>query len=326
MSNKYTKIEWTDKTWNPVAGCTKISEGCKNCYAEKIANRLQHISSTENYKFCLTDKKWNGHITLGDLEKPKKWKKPMMIFVCSMGDLFHENVEFRWLEKIWETICSTPRHTYQILTKRPQRILEFYKYLGEKIKKSGLDSVPSNSDNALDYIDTPKHVWIGISVENQKAANERIPILLEIPAKVRFLSCEPLLEEIDLSRFLPECYEGIHPDKGKTLYPKYFMVTCDNCGWIGSSGHLDGGEPIADTGDYNDCYCPSCGANEYKWKEDSSKKINWVIAGPETGIKARPMKYEWIFSLYKQCKISGTAFFDKKNILGKNVQEFPIIH
>jgi len=270
-----TKIEWTNTTWNPIVGCSKKSEGCKNCYAEKMAYRLRcmalsrdSFSNLDYYVDTVDDLgNWNGktYFIENALKKPLHWKKPRMIFVCSMSDLFHENNSFTDILKIWDVMCQTPRHTFQILTKRPERMLEFYKWLGQKVKDDGFDSIPSNSNNLLDYIGTPDHIWIGVTVENQKAANERIPNLIEIPAKVKFLSCEPLLSSIDLPWF------------EKTQFTNESVLS----------------------------------------------SFNWVIAGPETGPKARPMKIEWIESLYHQCIIDNISFFDKKNTLGLNLKQFP---
>jgi protein gp37 len=264
-----TKIEWTNKTWNPIIGCSKISEGCKNCYAERMAKILAGIKHTGYYgnalrmhPFDLECGQWDGttHFVNSALEKPFHWKKPQMIFVCSMGDLFHESVPFEWILKVWDVMCENPRHTFQILTKRPERMLEFYKWLGQKCKDDGLDSVPSESNNLLNYIDTPNNIWIGVTVENQKMADKRIPILLNVPVKVRFVSCEPLLGKV--SKFIMDI--------------------------------------------------------------EANNLIDWVITGPETGPGKRPMKKEWIESLYNQCKAANIPFFDKKDTLGLNLKQFPI--
>ena len=165
MSSK-SKIEWTEVTWNPVTGCSKISSGCKNCYAEKMAHRLKAMGSPR-YKNGFT-------VTLHEdlVTRPKKWKKPKMIFVNSMSDLFHEKVPQSFIKSIFETMSETPQHIYQIFTKRSSRLLE----LSESLNWS---------DN----------IWMGVSVENQ-ASLSRINDLVQIPAKIRFISCEPLLENL----------------------------------------------------------------------------------------------------------------------------------
>ena len=168
-----TKIEWTDATWNPVTGCTKTSAGCAHCYAEMMSRRLKAMG-TEKYK--------NGfQVTLHEeaLNEPKRWRKPRTIFVCSMSDLFHKVVPFEFVDRVMRVIKETPQHCYQLLTKRAERMEEYFQTR-----------------------DVPKNVWIGVTVEVQ-TSKSRIDALRKIKdAPIRFLSCEPLLEdlgEIDLS-------------------------------------------------------------------------------------------------------------------------------
>jgi Bacteriophage protein gp37 len=169
---KTTKIEWTDKTWNPITGCTKYSTGCIHCYAEVMANRLK----------AMRQKKYeNGfELTLHEeaLSEPLKWKKPHVIFVCSMSDLFHQNVPFSFIDKVMDVINATPHHRYQLLTKRAERMAEYF----------SCHTVPSN-------------VWLGVTVESP-LVKSRIDYLRNLPASVRFLSCEPLIDslgDIDLT-------------------------------------------------------------------------------------------------------------------------------
>ena len=161
-----SKIEWTDKTWNPVTGCTKKSEGCAHCYAEVMARRLKGMGKPK-YKnaFKLT-------LQPDSLNEPESWTKPHNIFVCSMGDLFHEQVPFEFIDKVMLTIFDTPQHRYQILTKRPERMCEYFT----------THKVPDN-------------VWLGTTVESQKN-KYRIDYLRNLNAPIRFLSCEPLLEDL----------------------------------------------------------------------------------------------------------------------------------
>jgi protein gp37 len=161
-----TKIEWTDKTWNPVTGCSKVSAGCMNCYAEVMARRLQAMGQNK-YR--------NGfNITVHNnvLEEPLYWKTPHTIFVCSMSDLFHNNVPDQFINEVIRTIKLTPQHRYQLLTKRAERMTEYFQK----------HSIPSN-------------VWLGVTVENQ-LAKTRIDFLRQLKASVCFLSCEPLLEDL----------------------------------------------------------------------------------------------------------------------------------
>jgi protein gp37 len=182
-----SKIEWTDKTWNPIIGCTKISEGCNKCYAEKMAYRLATMESTrQKYQTVVRSSPvgWNGrtYFEASELEKPLKWKKPKRIFVCSMGDLFHESVPFEWIDKVFAVTTECLHHTFQVLTKRPDIMKRYFE--SRSIKTPYLN------------------VWLGVTTENQQEANERIITLLEIPAAKRFVSCEPLLSHIDLYPWL----------------------------------------------------------------------------------------------------------------------------
>lgn len=167
MANQHTSIGWTNKTWNPATGCSKVSTGCLNCYAEKI--------SLNN---GWTKKEWtqpnaaeNVALHHDRLEQPLHWKKPCMIFVNSMSDLFHELIPFEFVDKVWEIMARCPQHTFQILTKRPGRMLEYTR---------DRETLP--------------HVWLGTSIEDNKSILKRLPVLVQVPAKVRFVSAEPLLE------------------------------------------------------------------------------------------------------------------------------------
>ncbi|MDA8113143.1 MAG: phage Gp37/Gp68 family protein [Acidithiobacillus sp.] len=166
-----SKIEWTDEVWNPVTGCSKVSDGCKNCYAERITARFRK----DHLPWTLQNAAHNVVEHPERLDIPMHWKKPRRVFVNSMSDLFHEQVSLETILYVWWVMEQTPQHTYQILTKRPDRMMRIAK--GEK-------PLPN--------------VWLGVSVENQAAADERIPLLLQTPAAVRFLSCEPLLGPVDL--------------------------------------------------------------------------------------------------------------------------------
>ena len=161
-----SKIEWTENTWNPVTGCTKISAGCANCYAEMMSKRLCAMKQ-EKYKngFQLT-------VHPGSLEEPFFWKKPHVIFVCSMSDLFHEKVPDSFIDRIIEVVAKTPQHNYQILTKRADRMSSYF---------AGKD--------------IPVNLWLGTTVE-VASAKERIDHLRNLNASVKFLSCEPLLENL----------------------------------------------------------------------------------------------------------------------------------
>lgn len=182
-----SKIAWTEHTWQPVVGCTKVSAGCQNCYAEKMAKRLAYMGQVKYGKVLEYNEEkekywggWNGQTYCDEsaLETPLKRKKPTMYFVCSMGDIFHESVSYEFFTKVWCIIKKCPQHTFQILTKRPEQMKYFCNGLYEHCKE-----IPTN-------------IWLGVTAENQEMADKRIPILLQIPAAVRFVSVEPMLSGI----------------------------------------------------------------------------------------------------------------------------------
>lgn len=162
-----TKIEWTDATWNPVTGCTKISAGCAHCYAETMTRRLTAMGVS---KYC------NGFkVTIHEdaLAEPKKWRKSRTIFVCSMSDLFHKDVPFEFVDKVMQIMSETPQHRYQLLTKRAERMEEYFRNR-----------------------EVPKNVWLGVTVEIQ-TSKQRVECLRNIKnVPIKFLSCEPLLEDL----------------------------------------------------------------------------------------------------------------------------------
>lgn len=163
-----SKIEWTDETWNPVTGCSKVSPGCKNCYAERMSGRLKAMGQRKYRRgFQLTT---HQH----ELDAPLRWRKPRRVFVCSMSDLFHKDVGVGFLERVFHTMQSCPEHTFQVLTKRPERAAEL-----------------------AGVLPWPDNVWVGTSVESA-AYEHRVEHLARIPARVRFLSCEPLLGAVDV--------------------------------------------------------------------------------------------------------------------------------
>lgn len=162
-----TKIEWTEDTWNPVTGCTKISEGCLNCYAEKMANRLYNMG-VENYK-----NKFEVTIHEHMINEPKKIKKPKMIFVNSMSDLFHEDIPIDFIKRIFNTMNRCPQHTFQVLTKRSENMLKI-----------------------IEQVTLTKNIWLGVTIENNRVLY-RMNDLLKVKAHVKFISFEPLLENIN---------------------------------------------------------------------------------------------------------------------------------
>ena len=189
-----TRIEWADAVWNPVTGCTKVSEGCRNCYAERMANRLAGrcgYPADEPFRVTLHENR---------LDLPGSWRKPGRVFVNSMGDLFHENVPDHWIDKVFSVMSAFPRRTFMILTKRPQRAIRWFKHIERDDHRDGSVFHLGQGGLIVAHREWPlPNVWIGVSVEDQATADERIPLLVGIPAAVRFVSSEPLLGPVDLS-------------------------------------------------------------------------------------------------------------------------------
>jgi len=198
-----SKIEWTEHTWNPVTGCTKLSPGCKHCYAETLAKRLQRMGASgyaNGFKLALHPER---------LDDPLRRKKPTIWFVNSMSDLFHERVPFTFIDRIMSTISNTPHHRYQILTKRPQRMADYF------LERQA-----------------PPNVWLGTSVENRKHGVPRIPVLQTINAPVRFLSIEPLLGELgdlELSGISWVIVGGESGPKARPMDPAWARDIRDQC-------------------------------------------------------------------------------------------------
>lgn len=263
-----SKIEWTDMVWNPTSGCSKVSAGCQNCYAERFAWRLAgRCGYPANNPFQVT-------LHPKRLEEPLHWRKPKRVFVNSMGDLFHEAVDEKFIAKVFAIMDLARQHTYCILTKRPGRAFQlltdedFQFHVGwfqsQAVREFGLPRPEQVGPWPL------RNVWLGVSVENQEAADERIPLLLQTPAAVRFISAEPLLGPVDLELYLP--YHN-HPLKDEWHRNGYHIRRLN----IGiTEGTLD-----------------------------------WIICGGETGPGARPMHPDWARILRDQAVTAGVPFFFK---------------
>lgn len=270
-----SRIEWTNETWNPTRGCTKVSAGCTNCYAMRQAHRfsgpgrpyegLTHIVSGKGPQ-------WTGKVVPVPelLDLPLRWRKPRRVFVDSMSDLFHPDVPFCFVDRVFGTMATCPHHTFQVLTKRPERMAEYLSdFRRQRMVQREVDRIidtcgrPTHEDAGLDPWPL-RNVWLGTSVENQAAADERIPHLLRCPAAVRFLSCEPLLGPVDVRQALT-----YHRRPGEDF---------------GSFGNV-----LA-----------------------AMQGVDWVIAGGESGPGARPCNVAWIRSLVEQCRESGVACFVKQ--------------
>ena len=201
-----SKIEWTDATWNPVTGCTEVSEGCDHCYAKTFAERWRGVVGHPY------EQGFDLKLHPDRLDQPLRWRRPRRVFVNSMSDLFHDDVPDEFIERVFVVMARATQHTFQVLTKRPGRMASLLsrpttqnfiinraasENAGQYRRRGWVGLLP----NRVPSCPLP-NVWLGTSVENQRWANVRIPKLLEAPATVRFLSCEPLLGPVDLMRWL----------------------------------------------------------------------------------------------------------------------------
>ncbi len=231
-----TKIEWTDESWNPVTGCTKVSEGCRNCYAERMAKRLAgRFGYPKDDPFRVT-------LHSERLQEPLHWKKPRMVFVCSMSDFFHEDVPFWFIDNVMAVIYLFQDHIFQILTKRIKRAKKYFdevidskRYVCDSAETTtgssafGLAIAKKMKDEKL-----PKNLRLGVSGEDQKTADERIAVLSQIPAAVRFVSMEPLLERIDIESHIAKNINwvivgGESGPGARPIHPDWVRSVRDQC-------------------------------------------------------------------------------------------------
>jgi len=304
-----TKIEWTEHTWNWMHGCTPISEGCRNCYAKRLAEgRLRgRVGYPREDPFRVV-------IHPERITEPLRWRKPKMVFVCSMGDMFHPDVPFEDITRAFDAMASwrwpnkaaerggehedmvDPGHTFQVLTKRPERIHEWLWWVGEHWPGDSPIYVAMEATGTFG-----PNIWVGTTVE-LPGYTDRIVSLLQVPAAVRFVSCEPLLGPVDVSPFLGTQ----HVCKG-------------DCGqWLGRLDDLDAGEKA---------HCPVCDSEVLEERPG----VDWVIAGGETGPKARPMDPDWARRVRDDCVAAGVPFFfkrvggrDKSRLLnGRTWEQYP---
>lgn len=333
-----TAIKWTDSTWNPVRGCSRVSEGCRNCYAEGVAHRFSGPGQAyEGLVRIGADgerrREWNGQIRFVEehLLDPLRWgpvrracancltfgwpegyrlqrcdpkllsctgptKRGRRIFVNSMSDLFHENVTDAMRDLIFAVMALCPQHTFQVLTKRPERMLAYLDSARERIGElafvnalRGRGIVDPEAIRYAEYRQWPlPNVWLGVSVERQQEADARIPLLLQTPAAVRFVSAEPLLGPVDLT--------DINRD------PSDFDRTMPGFAGVKrfSADALDGRN------------CVVMPDVEYCEERGTRAKLDWVICGGESGAGARPMHPDWARSLRDQCRAAGVPFFFKQ--------------
>lgn len=296
-----TSIEWTEKTWNPVRGCSRVSPGCDHCYAMGQAHR--YSGPGKPYDGLTTIRRgkvdWTGRAVLvpGQLEVPLKRRKPTTWFVNSMSDLFHESLTNEEIAAVFGVMAACPQHTFQVLTKRPRRMRRWFQWVSNCVApprcivqrlaqnlggRFALGTPPFRPAalvvSELVLVEAPwplPNVWLGVSAEDQQRADERIPLLLETPAALRFVSAEPLLGPIDLKRY--------------AAWPWF----CERC------------QVVPESNAETHLHCHDEG-------RVVRRTIDWVIVGGESGPGARPCNVAWIRSIVEQCKTAGVAAFVKQ--------------
>jgi protein gp37 len=285
-----TTIEWTQRpgtvgeTWNPTTGCNKVDRGCKNCYAETMHRRLQAMGQAKYEKDFL-----DGAVPQPDtLYLPLRWsdKKPRTVFVNSMSDLFHKDIPFEFIHQVFGTMEAAHAHTFLILTKRPERALEFWDWMSATHKTDLFGNViPSNEPWRC-----PGNVWIGTSIHDQNSANIRIPFLLKLKNCMRFLSYEPATGKANLRRVnLGEW--SLDEDGNTQQRNEYDVLAGEISVWYWRKGQ------------------------EFWHREEVHRdqpRLHWVIMGGESGPKADPMHPAWVRIVRTQCQQTGTPFFFKQ--------------
>jgi len=313
-----TPIEWTDATWNPITGCSVISPGCTNCYAMRLAGTRM---KTHPSRAGLTvDSKagpvWNGQVRLNEqwLTQPLQWNRPRMIFVCAHADLFHEAVPDEWIDRVFAIMALAPQHQFQVLTKRSRRMREYMEKSCGRIadrvmalrRETGIGKGNPVAPLPNGKLGSPwfplSNVWLGVSAEDQRRADERIPDLLATPAAIRWLSAEPLLGELNLEPWLA---------------PEVFCHGCDDGEGYGnrcSSRAIPRNEQcpyryavqiVTERGPFDEHGTPA-------HVDCEVRTLDWVVAGGESGPGARPMHPDWARSLRDQCAAAGVPFLFKQ--------------
>lgn len=286
-----SNIEWTEATWNPWHGCHKVSQGCKNCYMFRDKARY---GQDPNVVVRSADKTFYA---------PLKWSEPRTIFTCSWSDFFIEEAD-AWRDEAFAIMALTPQHTYQVLTKRPERMLEYFESFNSKDALARGFELAQKIDSklgedALDrlieaWLKKPfPNVWLGVSVEDQKTADERIPLLLQTPAAVRWLSMEPLLGPVDLTHIRFPNDRGNEEDWN--VLDRLVMTN---------------------------------GINDPTLIGQDDPIIDWVVVGTESGSGRRQMEQSWAEQIVQQCKAANVPAFVKQiEIDGKvckDIETFPV--
>jgi protein gp37 len=291
-------IEWTDEVWNPVTGCDRVSPGCAHCYALELAPRLRAMGIAK-YQRARDGGKSSGPafgVTLHEdvLDQPLRWRRPRRVFVNSMSDLFHEEVPDLFIKRVWDVMEQSPEHTYQVLTKRPERMRAWvtawldraldYAHRCETSERVEMRTSPAAIDARARARPLP-NVWLGVSIENRRYF-DRADLLRETPAAVRFISAEPLLGR--LVRSIERCPKRRAGDGQQCIRPHEHPGDCS----------LTWGSTTADFGEW-----PA---------ELDLGGIDWLIVGGESGPKHRPIREDWVRSLRDAAGRTDTAFFFKQ--------------
>ncbi|MER9870266.1 phage Gp37/Gp68 family protein [Mesorhizobium sp. M0136] len=309
----HSSIEWTDATWNPITGCSIVSPGCTNCYAMKLAGtRLKHIDSRKGLtRDTVIGPVWSGEVRLNRqwLHQPIAWKKPRKIFVCAHGDLFAENVPDEWIDRVFAVMALAPRHTFQVLTKRSKRMREYLtqrdsrqRWRKDAVEVAGMNMVMEGViPQARATVWPIPNVWLGVSAERQKEADDRVPELLATPAAIRFASAEPLLGPIRFDRIgewtdtFQDC--GGHPDP-------HWPTNAQDATWLNALVGEMGAEARDPSG-------KRLGDIDVGLRHEGGK-LDWIIVGGESGHNARPMNPAWARSIRDQCAAASVPFFFKQ--------------
>ncbi|WP_412065160.1 DUF5131 family protein [Rhizobium sp. SYY.PMSO] len=295
-----TKIEWTDATWNIVTGCQIVSPGCTNCYAMRLAGtRLRNLPSRAGLtKDSKAGPVWTGDVRFNRewLDQPLRWKRPRMIFVAAHGDLFADGVTDEQLDQIFAVIALSPQHTFQVLTKRPEHmrdyLLEMQRCFNEDEREysrrwgAAATEVTGSpcAAGAIEDIEFPlPNVWLGVSVEDQRRADERIPCLLGTPAAIRWISAEPLLGLTDINPYL-------------------FIYTHEDDRILGLADSQGLDVPILPW--HDPATTPEA--------DIATPRLDWVVVGGESGPGARPMHPDWARLIRDQCSDADVPFLFKQ--------------
>jgi protein gp37 len=275
-----TGIQWTDETWNPTVGCDRISPGCARCYAKNLHDKRHKAFLAGKAMAPQYAQPFEVLQTIAArLDAPLDWRKPRKIFVNSVSDLFHEDVPDEFIDQVFAVMALAPQHTFQILTKRAERMRQYVTHAGDTGLVGVSHAWANHRPMPNQSLTWPlPNVWLGVSVENQRFADERIPLLLQTPAAVRFISAEPLLGPVDLN--------GLPDVKGDPSWDVSALHGVRECAF----GATVSREMIA--------------------------RLDWVIVGGESGKDARPFNLAWGRSIVTQCRAAGVACFVKQ--LGAN--------